>query len=320
MLFRSAGAQAGLEAFGEGGVEVPLVSLEFVQESHCHVAEWTALEKGVMSRCVVPTQPPPPAAVSPPPLESSSSSANADNITNAAAQQSGEDAMPLGATVTTVEHNHHAGDFVDEDMSGEDAGEAASGGEATATAAATATTTTPMRVNPDFDGAFLSMRIGGFGSGLSGAMGAKSNLANNYLILQGRVVLIGFSLQADISVIPGKMEDGGGIYASLFFEWSLGSLKLCEIEASLEFVPLDVENMLGFSILAELWKIKISLSVTITPHVLNIIIVPIEVTLKVAISAVVVPILLALVVAWAVLEALRVVLEAALRLLATCRN
>ena len=77
----------------------------------------------------------------------------------------------------------------------------------------------------------------------------------------------------------------------------------------MEFVPLDVENMLGFSILAELWKIKISLSVTITPHVLNIIIVPIEVTLKVAISAVVVPILLALVVAWAVLEALRVVLE-----------
>ena len=51
-----------------------------------------------------------------------------------------------------------------------------------------------------------------------------------------------------MSIIPGKMEEGGGIKIAFVVQWRVGPIPIAEIGASLDFVPLDMEGLVGMKI------------------------------------------------------------------------
>jgi len=122
------------------------------------------------------------------------------------------------------------------------------------------------RKYPEHDGAFISLKIGGVDtSSISGMMSAKDAIMDNYIIIQGRIVILGFSVEMDLSIIPGKMEDGGGIYFSFVFKWTLGGIPLMEIGGFLDLIPLDIDGLLGISIFETILDMWGSKSVEVYP-------------------------------------------------------
>ena len=166
-----------------------------------------------------------------------------------------------------------------------------------------------MRVHPEHDGAFISLKIGGIDMGISGMMSAKDTLMENYIIIQARICIIGFSVEIDLSVIPGKMEDGGGIYFSFLFKWELGGIPLMEIGGFLDLIPLDIEGLLGISIFETILDMQLMVGIYIKPHIINYILMVIEFVIKAALSVLMLPLLLAIVIIQYVCIALQFILE-----------
>ena len=45
-----------------------------------------------------------------------------------------------------------------------------------------------------------------------------------------------------VSLMPGKEEEGGGLFAHFYVGWNFGSLELGRIDGQIEFTPLDVDG------------------------------------------------------------------------------
>ena len=218
------GAFGNMGAMSEGSE-----AIQFLQKSHCNVTEWHPLLRGALAVCTpdppaAPAAPPPPPLVFPadwdepgagappmpnsplPPLPDSpeappnSTQAAPDSPEDAAtpkdAETSDDDEMEEGAAAVSVEEHPRARDTeVDEDT-----------GKA-------------MAVEPKFDGAFMSLKIGGLD--LMDPLGLKDALMDQYILFQGRFTLLGFSIEIDFSIKPGSMEDGGGFKFSFYFSWGV---------------------------------------------------------------------------------------------------
>jgi len=62
-----------------------------------------------------------------------------------------------------------------------------------------------------------------------------------------------------------QMEDGGGIYFSFVFKWTLGGIPLMEIGGFLDLIPLDIDGLLGISIFETILDMWGSKSVEVYP-------------------------------------------------------
>ena len=101
----------------------------------------------------------------------------------------------------------------------------------------------PMALKPMFDGAFLSMKIGGLD--FSNPMGLADALKEQYIIFSGRFTLMGFCIEIDMSIKPGSMEEGGGLKFSFYFSWSVvGSVSLLELGGHMDLVPMDISKLM----------------------------------------------------------------------------
>ena len=285
---------------GAYGNKVPALNdgLFFKQASHCGITSYEPLRQGALAGCVSDkpvdmdrfnVRSPPP---SPPPamIPSKAKSGEAVEV---------EDGK---VSFVTVEERMRKRDFEKED------------GEL-------------YRVNPQHDGAFISMKIGGFGApgekkklNAAKVLKVAKALKDNYIIIQGRIFVLMVSVEVDFSIIPGKMEEGGGMYFHFVFEWSIGGVMLAELGGHLDIVPLDIEGMLGISFLKVLAGVSISIGMWIKPHILNYVLVVVDYVLKAALSVIMLPILLALFILQVIFEALIFVVEAALRVVQAARK
>ena len=69
--------------------------------------------------------------------------------------------------------------------------------------------------NPQTDGAFYSMRI------------TKDLFEKgNHLMIQGKITILFFSFEIDLTVKPGAAADGGGMFLWFKMTWKLGSLMI----------------------------------------------------------------------------------------------
>jgi hypothetical protein len=163
---------------------------------------------------------------------------------------------------------------------------------------------------PEHDGAFISLKIGGVDmSGISGMMSAKDAIMDNYIIIQGRIVFIGVSLEIDMSIIPGKMEEGGGIYFSFLCKWTISGVPLVEIGGFLDLIPLDIDDLLGMSIFDTLLDMRLMVGIYIKPHILNYVLMLVELIMKLALALIMLPLLILIVIVQYVLIALLFILE-----------
>lgn len=165
------------------------------------------------------------------------------------------------------------------------------------------------------DGAFLSMSVGGVERSAKGLMNAKSSVAaNNYLYLQARAKILILTVVLDISIKVGKAEEGGGIMMYFLIQLAAGSTMLAEIEGHLDLVPLDIEGMMSFDIKA-LTSLKLIASITIKPHVINVLLRVVNPVLQAAVMLIMLPVLLGVLAAQIVLQAILLTLEAAMYVL-----
>ena len=95
-----------------------------------------------------------------------------------------------------------------------------------------------------------------------------------------------------------------------YFLWGIGNLKLAELEGHLDVVPLDLAKLASgdFSALTE---IEFSLGVSIKPHIFNYAMIVVDFVLKILLSIIFLPIVLLIVIAQELLDALIPPLEAA---------
>jgi hypothetical protein len=151
--------------------------------------------------------------------------------------------------------------------------------------------------NLDFDGAFLSLKL-------------SMDLLASYFIFQGVFTFLGMKVSIDVSIKPGKAEDGGGIHMTFLFEWRAGSVFIGSIEGYFGVAPLDFEALLGGDFSA-LLDIKFMLSVSIKPNFLNLIIMVVEFAIKLVLKIVLMIILLVIEVCQIAVEIAQVIVETA---------
>jgi hypothetical protein len=71
--------------------------------------------------------------------------------------------------------------------------------------------------NLNFDGAFLSLKL-------------SADILQSYFIFQGVFSFLGATITLDVSMKPGKAEDGGGIHIYFKFVWRAGQVLIGAIE------------------------------------------------------------------------------------------
>jgi len=209
-------------------------AIEFMQKSHCNVTDWTPLTRGSLAECK-----PDPVGVllapPPPPLVVPSGWSESDL------------SPPEGSAVVTIENHPRKRDTEHNPETNE-----------------------TMMTNPSFDGAFLSMKIGGID--LKDPFGMKDAIADNYVTAQGRFMLLGISLEIDMSIKPGSMEQGGGIRFKFYFNWGIegaGGYSAIELGGHLDLVPLDIDKLFNFKIKEFIMDLTLSMGVWIKPHIIN---------------------------------------------------
>ena len=270
-------------AFGNvGAMSAGSEAIEFLQKSHCNVTEWHPLTRGALAVCT-PDPPAAPPAPPPPPLVFPAGWDEADLVPDAPEPVPGDTpdnaTIPEGAAVISVEEFPRERD-TDEDGV----------------------------INPQFDGAFLSMKIGGID--MKDPMGLKDAIMDNYIIFQGRFMLLGFSVEIDMSIKPGSMEEGGGIKFKFYFNWGVeGVVSLMEIGGHLDLTPLDINKLIGFKIKEFIMELTLSIGIWIKPHIINMILMIAEAIIKIALSVIVIVILLCIVAIQFVLEGLVMIFE-----------
>jgi hypothetical protein len=135
----------------------------------------------------------------------------------------------------------------------------------------------PMLAEPDFNGAYFDMRLE---LGLSG-------LNNSHLMAQGVIVFLGITVTIDININPGA---GGDMWAKFQVEWTCNGVHLGTIRAEVVVSGLDFAALTDmppdFSTLKNL---RMSMSLMVKPDVLNLMLIPVEIAVKLVLS----PILLA---------------------------
>ena len=151
--------------------------------------------------------------------------------------------------------------------------------------------------NLDFDGAFLSMKL-------------SLNLLESYFIFQGVFTFLGNSISIDISIKPGKAEDGGGINMAFTFNWRKGPILLGIISGYMSVVPLDFEALLGGDFSA-LLDVKFMIGVSIQPVILNTVIMVVEFVLKIILKVILMIRLIFIEIAQILLEVALIIVEAA---------
>jgi len=109
--------------------------------------------------------------------------------------------------------------------------------------------------------------------------------ADNYFVMQARIVFLCFSMEIDIRIIPGPEADGGGIHAKFTFLWAIGNVELTYICAQIDIVPFDFSatalKAMADDPVAFLLSIYIYLGIEIRPTIINIIMEFIEPALRV---------------------------------------
>ena len=279
-----AGGSYDVELFGafgnKGAMSAGSEAIEFLQKSHCNVTEWLPLQRGALAVCT-PDPPVAPPAPPPPPLVIPAGWDEQDVVPD-----SPEDPdIPEGAAIVTVEEHPRARDTEEDEDTG-----------------------APMTLNPALDGAFLTMKIGGID--MDNPLGLKDAVMDNYIMFQGRFMLLGYTVEIDMSIKPGSMEAGGGIKFQFYFNWAVeGVVSVMELGGHMDLVPLDVEKLLGFQIQEFLSELTLSMGIWIKPNIINQILGLAEAVIKIALAAIVVVVLAAIVAVQFILENLVVVLE-----------
>ena len=130
--------------------------------------------------------------------------------------------------------------------------------------------------------------------------------ADNYFVMQARIVFLCFTMEIDIRIIPGPVEDGGGIHAKFTFLWAIGNVELTYICAQIDVVPFDfsAKAMAAMAADPEAWflSIYIYLGVEIRPGIINVIMEFIEPALKIVLMAILIPLAVAVFVVQKILE------------------
>ena len=133
--------------------------------------------------------------------------------------------------------------------------------------------------DPQKDGLYFSMKV-------STDLKAK----DNHFMLQGRITILFFMLEIDITIKMGSAADGGGMFIGFEFIWKVGRILLGEIKGYMDLIPLDFASIKegGFSALLD---IKFAMGLSIKPHILNYAMEIVEVIVKAIIRMILIPFL-----------------------------
>lgn len=178
-----------------------------------------------------------------------------------------------------------------------------------------------IRTGPEHDGLMMSLKVKEPDLSIDKIMDLKSSLMDNYFLLQGRIMFLGLSVEIDMSVIPGKREEGGGVMIAFKIEWKLGPIPLCEIGGNIDFTPLDIEALTSPSEMkATLLDVELALGIYIEPHIINYALAVIDKIIATALSLIVIPLILAIMILQLALDAMIWVLDMAEKALDAIRG
>ena len=151
--------------------------------------------------------------------------------------------------------------------------------------------------NLAFDGAFLSLKL-------------SMNLLESYFIFQGVFSFLGVTISIDVSIKPGKEEDGGGINMVFVFTWRAGPVLIGVISGYMSIAPLDLEALTSGDFSA-LLNVKFMIGVSIKPNFLNVIMMVVEFAIKIVLKIILYLLLTLIQIAQIALEVAMAVVEVA---------